>query len=33
MLADPIVLNARLGTYTNFVNFAGFAGVAIPNGF
>jgi len=33
MLADPLVLNARLGTYTNFVNFADFAAVATPNGF
>lgn len=33
MLADPLVLNARLGTYTSFINFADLAGVAVPNGF
>ena len=33
MLADPLVLNARLGTYTSFVNFADLAGIAVPNGF
>jgi allophanate hydrolase/aspartyl-tRNA(Asn)/glutamyl-tRNA(Gln) amidotransferase subunit A len=31
--ADPIALNARLGTYTNFVNLADLAAVAVPNGF
>jgi allophanate hydrolase len=31
--AEPIVLNARLGTYTNFVNLMGFCGVAVPSGF
>lgn len=31
--ADPIMLNARLGTYTNFVNLLGYCGVAVPNGF
>jgi allophanate hydrolase len=31
--ADPINLNARLGTYTNFVNLADLAAVAVPNGF
>jgi allophanate hydrolase len=31
--ADPIALNARLGTYTNFVNLMGYCGVAVPNGF
>lgn len=31
--ADPIVLNARLGTYTNFVNLADLAAVAVPSGF
>lgn len=31
--AEPIVLNARLGTYTNFVNLMGLCGVAIPSGF
>jgi len=31
--ADPIALNARLGTYTNFVNLADLAAVAVPSGF
>jgi allophanate hydrolase len=31
--ADPITLNARLGTYTNFVNLMELCGVAIPAGF
>jgi allophanate hydrolase len=31
--ADPIMLNARLGTYTNFVNLMGFCAVAVPSGF
>ena len=31
--ADPIVLNARLGTYTNFVNLMGLCGFAVPSGF
>lgn len=31
--ADPIVLNARLGIYTNFVNLMGLCAVAVPNGF
>jgi allophanate hydrolase len=31
--ADPIVLNARLGTYTNFVNLADLSAVAVPSGF
>jgi allophanate hydrolase len=31
--ADPIGLNARLGTYTNFVNLMGLCGVAVPAGF
>jgi allophanate hydrolase len=31
--ADPIVLNARLGTYTNFVNLMDLCGIAVPNGF
>jgi allophanate hydrolase len=31
--ADPITLNARLGTYTNFVNLIGLCGVAVPSGF
>ena len=33
MLADPIVLNSRLGTYTNFFNLLGLSGVAVPAGF
>jgi len=31
--ADPIRLNARLGTYTNFVNLMEMCGVAVPAGF
>ncbi len=31
--ADPVRLNARLGTYTNFVNLMGYCGVAVPMGF
>jgi allophanate hydrolase len=31
--ADPINLNARLGRYTNFVNLADLAAIAVPNGF
>ena len=31
--ADPLVLNANLGIYTNFVNLMGLCGVAVPNGF
>ncbi|MEN3375515.1 MAG: allophanate hydrolase [Hyphomicrobiales bacterium] len=30
MLADPIQLNSRLGTYTNFVNLLDLAGLALP---
>jgi allophanate hydrolase len=30
VLADPIQLNSRLGTYTNFVNLLGLAGLALP---
>jgi allophanate hydrolase len=30
---DPIRLNARLGTYTNFVNLMKMCGVAVPAGF
>lgn len=33
MLADPIVLNGRLGRYTNFVNLLNCAAIAIPAGF
>jgi allophanate hydrolase len=31
--AEPIALNSRLGTYTNFVNLMDLAGVAVPAGF
>ncbi|WP_220457964.1 MULTISPECIES: allophanate hydrolase [unclassified Actinotalea] len=30
--ADPLGVNARLGTYTNFVNLFGMAAVAVPGG-
>ena len=30
ILADPIALNARLGTYTNFANFADMSALAFP---
>jgi allophanate hydrolase len=30
VLADPIALNSRLGTYTNFVNLLDLAGLALP---
>jgi allophanate hydrolase len=30
VLADPIQLNARLGTYTNFVNLLDLCGLALP---
>ncbi len=33
ILADPIALNARLGTYTNFANFADLSALALPAGF
>jgi allophanate hydrolase len=33
MLADPIRLNARLGTYTNFMNLLDMCAVAVPVGF
>jgi len=33
VLADPIQLNSRLGTYTNFVNLLDLAGLALPAGF
>lgn len=33
MLADPITLNSRLGTYTNFFNLMGLSGIAVPAGF
>ena len=28
---EPLLLNARLGTYTNFVNFFGWSAIAIPS--
>jgi allophanate hydrolase len=31
--AEPILLNARLGTYTNFVNLMDLCGIAVPSGF
>ncbi len=31
--ADPIALNSRLGTYTNFMNLLDLAAVAVPAGF
>ena len=33
MNADPIILNANLGMYTNFVNLLDLCAIAIPNGF
>jgi allophanate hydrolase len=30
--ADPITLNSRLGTYTNFVNLLDMCGIAVPTG-
>lgn len=33
VLADPIELNSRLGTYTNFVNLLDLAAIAVPMGF
>jgi allophanate hydrolase len=30
VLADPIHLNSRLGTYTNFVNLLDLCGLAVP---
>lgn len=30
LLADPITLNSRLGTYTNFVNLLDMCGLAVP---
>lgn len=32
VLADPIVTNSRLGTYTNFVNLLDLCGIAVPAG-
>ena len=31
--ADPIRLNSRLGTYTNFVNLLDWSALALPAGF
>ena len=33
VLADPIQLNSRLGTYTNFVNLLDLCGLALPAAF
>jgi allophanate hydrolase len=33
MLAQPITLNSRLGTYTNFFNLLDLSGIAVPAGF
>lgn len=33
MVADPIVLNSRLGRYTNFVNLLDCAAITVPAGF
>lgn len=33
ILADPIGLNTRLGTYTNFFNLLGLSAIAVPAGF
>ncbi|KPC50130.1 allophanate hydrolase [Amantichitinum ursilacus] len=33
MLADPVVLNANLGTYTNFANFSDLCALSLPSGF
>jgi allophanate hydrolase len=33
ILAEPIALNSRLGTFTNFMNLIDLAGVAVPAGF
>ena len=33
MLADPVVLNSQLGTFTNFVNLMDLAALAVPAGF
>ena len=32
VLADPVALNSRLGTYTNFVNLLDLAAIAAPSG-
>ena len=31
--ADPIMLNSRLGTYTNFMNLLDYSAIAVPGGF
>ncbi len=31
--AEPVLLNSRLGTYTNFVNLLDLSAIALPNGF
>jgi len=33
LLSDPIQLNSRLGTYTNFVNLLDLCGLAVPAAF
>ena len=33
LAAEPILLNSRLGTYTNFVNLLDLCGIAVPAGF
>jgi allophanate hydrolase len=33
LAAEPLLLNTRLGTYTNFVNLLDLCGVAVPAGF
>jgi allophanate hydrolase len=33
VLADPVLLNSRLGTYTNFVNLLDLCGLALPASF
>ena len=33
VLADPVLLNSRLGTYTNFVNLLDMCGLALPASF
>lgn len=32
VMADPVKLNSRLGTYTNFMNLLDMAGIAVPAG-